>query len=192
VDQAFVSLDQFPWLSTTCLLRTAVEPSRMERVVRAAVHAVGPDQPVDRFRTLEQVHAGALASPRLTAILLSLFAGLALVVTATGIAGVIGFSVGQRRQEFGIRMALGALPRGVQRMVLEQGMRPVVAGLALGLAGALVVTRLWASLLYEVSPTDPPTYLVVALVLGAVAAFSCFVPARRATAVDPMVALRGA
>jgi predicted permease len=191
VDQAFVSLDQFPWLSTTCLLRTAVEPSRMERVMRAAVHAVGPDQPVDRFRTLEQVHAGALASPRLTAILLSLFAGLALVVTATGIAGVIGFSVGQRRQEFGIRMALGALPRGVQRMVLGQGMRPVFAGLALGLAGAIVVTRLWASLLYEVSPTDPPTYFVVAFVLGAVAAFSCFVPARRATAVDPMVALRG-
>jgi predicted permease len=192
VDQAFVSLDQFPWLSTTCLLRTTIEPSRMERVVRSAVHAVGPDQPVDRFRTLEQVHAGALASPRLTAILLSLFAGLALLITATGIAGVIGFSVGQRSQEFGIRMALGALPQGVQRMVLRQGMRPVAAGLALGLAGAIVVTRLWASLLYEVSPTDPPTYFVVAFVLAVVAALACFVPARRATAVDPMVALRSA
>jgi predicted permease len=191
VDQAFVSLDQFPWSSTTCLMRTAVEPLRMERLVRAAVHAVGPDQPVDRFRTLEQVRSGALASPRLMAILLSLFAGLALVVTATGIAGVIGFSVGQRRQEFGIRMALGALPQGIQRMVLGQGMRPVVAGLALGLAGAIVVTRLWSSLLYEVSPTDPPTYFAVAFVLAAVAAAACFVPARRATAVDPMVALRG-
>jgi predicted permease len=192
VDQAFVSLDQFPWNSATLLMRTSVDPSRMERIVRAAVHGVGPDQPVDRFRTLEQVRSGALASPRLTAILLSLFAGLALVVTATGIAGVIGFSVGQRRQEFGIRMALGALPEGVQRMVLGQGMRPVAAGLALGLAGAIVVTRLWASLLYEVSPTDPPTYFVVAFVLAAVAALACFLPARRATAVDPMVALRSA
>ncbi len=190
VDQAFVSLDQFPWLSTTCLLRTSAEPARMERVMRAAVHAVGPDQPVDRFRTLEQVHSGALDTPRLTAILLSLFAGLALVITATGIAGVIAFSVGQRRREFGIRMALGALPSSVQRMVLGQGMRPVLGGLALGLAGAIVVTRLWASLLYEVSPTDPPTYFVVAAVLGAVAAAACFIPARRATSVDPMVALR--
>ncbi len=113
------------------------------------------------------------------------------MITATGIAGVIAFSVGQRRREFGIRMALGALPSSVQRMVLGQGMRPVFGGLALGLAGAIVVTRLWASLLYEVSPTDPPTYFVVAFVLGAVAVVSCFVPARRATAVDPMVALRG-
>jgi predicted permease len=191
VEQIYLSLLQFPGLSTTALLRTAVDPSRLERLVRADVHAIGPEQPVDHFRTLAEVHAGALAAPRLTAILLAAFAALALTITATGIAGVIAFSVGQRRREFGIRMALGALPSSVQRMVLNQGMRPVLAGLALGLAGAIALTRLWASLLYEVSPTDPPTYFVVAFVLGAVAVVSCFVPARRATTVDPMVALRG-
>jgi putative ABC transport system permease protein len=191
-DQVYVSLLQYPGLSTTCLVRTAIDPKRMEGAVRAAVHAIGPEQPVDHFRTLDEVRAGALASPRLTATLLLLFAGLALTITATGIVGVIGFSVGQRRQEFGIRMALGALPGTVRAMVLRQGLRLVMIGLAIGLAGALVLTRLWASLLFEVSPTDPPTFFVVALLLLAVAVAACVVPARRATAVDPMVALRSA
>jgi predicted permease len=192
VDQIYVSMRQYPGLSTTCLLRTAVEPERMERTVRAAVHTIGPEQPVDRFRTMAEVRSGALDNPRLTAVLLAAFAALALVITATGIAGVIGFSVGQRRREFGIRMALGALPGTVQGMVLKQGMRLVLAGLALGLAGAFVVNRLWAGLLYEVAPSDPITYAAVALGLGAIAAAACLVPARRATAVDPMVALRSA
>src|SRR5262249_32296107 len=121
-----------------------------------------------------------------------LFASLALTITATGIAGVIAFSVGQRRQEFGIRMALGARPESVLAMVLGQGMRQVGIGLAIGVAVALAVSRLWASLLYEVSPTHPPTFLAVALMLGLVAALACLVPARRATTVDPMVALRSA
>jgi putative ABC transport system permease protein len=192
VDQIYVAMRQFPGLSTTCLVRTAAEPERMERTVRAAVHAIGPEQPVDRFRTLAEVRSGALDSPRLTAILLGAFAGLAVVITATGIAGVIGFSVGQRRREFGIRMALGALPGSVQAMVLRQGMRLVTAGLVLGLAGAFIVNRLWRGLLYEVAPSDPMTYTVVALGLGVIAAVACLVPARRATAVDPMVALRSA
>ncbi len=192
LDQVYLSIRQFPGLALTCLIRTASDPRRMERTVRQTVHAIGPEQPVDHFRTLEEVRSGALDSPRLTATLLLLFAALALVITATGIAGVIAFSVGQRRQEFGIRMALGALPATVLRMVLRQGMRSVAVGLAIGLGGALAVSRLWASLLYEVSPTDPPTFLVVALMLGVVAAIACLVPARRATAVDPMVALRSA
>jgi predicted permease len=189
-DEVFFSIRQFPGLGT-CLIRTDGDPRRLERALRAAVHAIGPEQPVDRIRTLEAVRSGALDSPRLTATLLLLFATLALTITATGIAGVIGFSVGQRRQEFGIRMALGALPGAVRGMVLRQGMRHVTAGLALGIAAALVLTRLWSNLLYEVSPTDPPTFLAVALMLLAVAAIACFIPARRATAVDPMVALRG-
>jgi predicted permease len=191
VEQVYVPLSQFPGLGTTCLVRTAAEPARMERLVRADVHAVGAEQPVDHFRTLEQVHASSLDSPRLTTLLLSLFALLALVITATGIAGVIAFSVGQRRQEFGIRMALGALPSSVRKMVLSQGMRPVAIGLLLGVGGAFALSRLWASLLFEVAPSDPPTYVAVALLLAGVAAAACFVPARRATAVDPMVALRG-
>jgi len=191
VDQVFLSIRQFPGLGT-CLIRTDGDPKRLARVLRATVHTIGPEQPIDRIRTLDEVRAGALDTPRLTATLLLLFASLALTITATGIAGVIGFTVGQRRQEFGIRMALGARPSSVLAMVLGQGMRQVLIGLAIGIAVALAVSRLWASLLYEVSPTDPPTFLAVALILGAVAAIACLVPARRATAVDPMIALRSA
>ncbi len=191
VDQVFLSIRQFPGLGT-CLIRTDGDPKRLERVLRTTVHTIGPEQPIDRIRTLDEVRAGALDTPRLTATLLLLFASLALTITATGIAGVIAFSVGQRRQEFGIRMALGARPGSVLAMVLRQGMRQVVIGLAIGIAVALAVSRLWASLLYEVSATDPPTFLAVALILGGVAAIACLVPARRATTVDPMIALRSA
>ena len=189
-DQVYLAMLQYPGLSTTCLLRTAVEPERMERVVRAAVHAIGPEQPVDRFRTLAEVRSGALESPAADGGPAAALRRARRAITATGIAGVIGFTVGQRRREFGIRMALGALPRSVQAMVLGQGMRLVGVGLMLGLGGAFVLTRLWAGPLYEVAPTDPPTYVAVALLLGGIAAVACFVPARRATTVDPMAALR--
>jgi putative ABC transport system permease protein len=192
VDQIYLSIRQYPGLGTACLVRTKSDPLALTRTVREAVHSIGPEQPVDRFRTLEDLHTSALDMPRLTAILLAAFAGLALVITATGIAGVISFTVGQRRQEFGIRMALGALPGGVMRMVLGQGMRLVLLGLAIGVACAFGLSRLFSSLLYETTPTDPPTYLAVAGVLALVAAISCFVPARKATSVDPMVALRNA
>jgi predicted permease len=189
-EQIFLPMAQYPGLGTNCLIRTSMAPLQMERQVRAAVHAVGPEQPVDRFRTLEQVREGTLDSPRLTALLLALFAALAVAITATGIAGVISFSVGQRIQEFGIRMALGAAPRAVLGMVLMQGLTLVGVGLGLGLTAALLLTRLMTGLLYDIAPTDPLTYLAVALLLFAAAALACFVPARRATAVDPMVALR--
>ena len=192
IDQVYLPLTQYPGLSTACLVRTTSDPLALTKTVRDAVHSIGPEQPVDRFRTLEELHASALDMPRLTAVLLVAFAGLALVITATGIAGVIGFSVGQRRQEFGIRMALGALPGAVVGMVLRQGMRLVALGLAIGVAGAFLLSRLFASLLYETTPSDPATYAAVAVVLGLVAAVACFVPARRATSVDPMVALRNA
>jgi putative ABC transport system permease protein len=191
-EQIYLPFAQYPGLGTNCLVRTSVAPLQMERQVRAAVYAIGPEQPVDRFRTLEQVREGRLDSPRLTALLLALFAALAVAITATGIAGVISFSVGQRVQEFGIRMALGAAPRTVLGMVLRQGLTLVGVGLGLGLTAALLVTRLMAGLLYDIAPTDPLTYLAVALLLFAAAALACFVPARRATAVDPMVALRSA
>jgi len=190
VDQIYLSLRQYPGLGTACLVRTSSEPLALTRTVRDAVHSIGPEQPVDRFRTLEEMQASAFDMPRLTAILLAAFAGLALIITATGIAGVMSFTVGQRRQEFGIRMALGALPGGVLRMVLGQGMRLVLLGLAIGVGSAFALSRLFSSLLYETTPTDPPTYAAVAAVLALVAAVSCFVPARRATTVDPMVALR--
>jgi predicted permease len=192
VEQIYLPLAQYPALATNCVLRTSADPMLMAGTVSAAVHAIGPEQPVDHFRTLEQVREGTLDSPRLTALLLVLFAALAAVITTTGIAGVISFSVGQRIQEFGIRMALGAAPRAVLRMVLRQALILVVAGLAVGLAAALLLTRLMSGLLYAVAPTDPATYAAVALLLFGAAAIASFVPARRATAVDPMVALRSA
>jgi predicted permease len=191
-DEIYLALPQFPTLSGSLLVRTEGSPLGLQWSVAAAVHSIDPDQPIDRFRTLEQARSNALASPRLTATLLSLFAALALAVTCAGIAGVMAFTVGERRQEFGIRMALGAEPRSVLRLVLKEAMRLVVAGLALGLIGAHLLARLMTGLLFEVQATDPPTFLAMSVVLVAVALLASFVPARRATAVDPMTALRSA
>ena len=189
-DEVYQPILQTTQLTTTWLLRTNVDPQTMERQLRAAVYSVDPDQPVDHFRTMAEVRSASLESPRLTAVLLGLFALLALVITATGIAGVIAFSVNQRTQEFGIRMALGARRASVLGMVLKQGITLVLAGLALGMAGALVLTRLLTTMLFGVQPTDALTFLAVSMVLVAVAAAACLIPARRAASVDPMVALR--
>ena len=174
----------------TLLFRTASDPMTMARVMRELVYDVDPDTAVDNVQTLEQVRTESLASPRLTTILMSLFAGLALVITSAGIAGVMALSVSQRTNEIGIRMALGATSGRVMAMVMRQGMTMVVTGLGLGVVGALALTRLMTSLLFSVEPTDPVTFLAVGTVLIAVAALSCFIPARRVTTIDPMIALR--
>jgi predicted permease len=189
-DQVYLSLHQYPTLSSTLLVRTAANPMSISKVVSETVHGMDPDQPVDHFRTLEQARSNDLASPRLTATLLGLFALLAMAITATGIMGVLAFSVSQRFHEFGIRMALGAQPGSVLRMVVRQGMTLVGIGLTIGLAAALLFARLLSGLLFGVGPTDPLTFTAVAVVLSAVAAAACFLPARRATAADPMHALR--
>jgi putative ABC transport system permease protein len=154
------------------------------------VYKVDPEQPVDNFRTFEEVRADSIASPRLTAILLGLFASLALIVTATGIGGVIAFSVGQRTQEIGIRVALGARRTAVMWMVLKQGLILTTVGLTLGIAGAFALTRLMSGLLFGVQPTDPLTFGAVSLILILIATLACLLPARRALAIDPIVALR--
>jgi putative ABC transport system permease protein len=189
-DEVYRPMLQTSQLSTTWLLRTDVDPKSMERQLRDAVHAVDPEQPVDHFRTVAEVRSAFLESPRLTAALLGLFALLALVITAAGIAGVIALSVNQRTQEFGIRMALGAHRATVLTMVLRQGITLVLVGLAIGMAGALVLTRVLTTILFGVQPTDALTFLAVSMVLVAVAAAACLIPARRAASVDPMVALR--
>lgn len=191
-DQIYLSLLQYPTLSSTVLVRTVASPMAMSHVVSETVHGMDPEQPVDHFRSLEDVRSGSLASPRLTALLLGLFAILALVITATGIVGVLAFSVSQRFHEFGIRLALGAQRGEVLGMVLRQGMALVAIGLGIGLAVSLVFARLMNDLLYEVRSTDPLTFLAVAGVLLAVAATACFFPARRATNADPMQTLRSA
>jgi hypothetical protein len=156
-DQVYLASPQFPPLSSTLLLRTSSNPLSMSRLVRDAVHGIDPEQAVDRFRTLEQVRESSLASPRLTSILLALFAIVALAITSAGIAGVVAFSVGERTQEFGIRLALGADPRQVVRMVLRQAMVTVAVGLAFGFIGAHLIAGAMSRLLFEVNATDPPT-----------------------------------
>ena len=189
-DEVYLPMYQGGLLSANWLVRSTLDEETVAREMREAVRAVDPDQPVDRFQTLAEVRSAVLTPPRLTATLLGLFASLALVITATGIAGVIAYSVNQRSQEFGIRMALGAGRRRVLTMVLTQGLRFVMLGLAIGTVGALALTRVMTTLLFGVEPTDIVTFFSVALVLVAVAALACFIPARRAASVDPLVALR--
>lgn len=172
------------------LVRTTVAPSVMMAQLRQAVYAVDPDNAIDQAQTLENARDESIASPRLTAALLGMFAALAVFITAAGIAGVMALTVSQRTHEIGIRMALGASASGVLRLVLRQGLTLVFVGLALGVAGAFALTRMMSTLLFAVEPTDPLTWLAVALALAAVAALACFAPARRATSIDPLTALR--
>jgi putative ABC transport system permease protein len=188
-DEIYVPLAQAGF-GGNLLVRTAADPLSVAKLMREAVYEVDPETAVDRVQTLEQVRSDAVASPRLTAILLAMFAGLALVITAAGIAGVMALSVNQRTHELGVRLALGATPGKVLGMVMREGMSFVLVGLSVGVAGALLLGRLMSSLLFAVAPTDPVTFLAVAAVLIAVAAVACLVPARRVTSIDPMLALR--
>lgn len=188
-DEIYVPLAQGGF-GGNLLVRTALDPMSIVNLMREAVYEVDSDTAVDRVQTLEQVRSDAVASPRLTAILLGMFAGLALLITAAGIAGVMALSVNQRTHELGVRMALGASPGKVLRMVMGQGMAFVMIGLTAGLAGALLLGRLMSALLFGVAPTDPITFVGVGVILIGVAAAACFVPARRVTSIDPMLALR--
>jgi ABC-type antimicrobial peptide transport system permease subunit len=149
-----------------------------------------PEQPMAAIATMDQLLAGSLSRSRFTMLVLGVFAALALVLASVGIYGVIAYSVMQRTQEFGIRIALGASRRDVLGLVLGQGTRLTVLGIGLGIIAALIVTRLMATLLYGISATDPLTFTAVALLLALVALAACYIPARRATRVDPIVALR--
>jgi predicted permease len=172
------------------LARTTVAPSVMMAQLRQEVYAVDPENAIDQAQTLENARNESIASPRLTAALLGMFAALAVFITAAGIAGVMALTVSQRTHEIGVRMALGASAGGVLRLVLRQGLTLVLIGLALGVAGAFALTRMMSTLLFAVEPTDPLTWLAVALALAAVAALACLAPARRATMIDPLTALR--
>jgi putative ABC transport system permease protein len=172
------------------LVRTNVEPLSLAPSVRAQISALDKDQPVFNVRTMEQALARSVAARRFAMILLSVFAVLALVLAAVGIYGVISYSVAQRTREVGIRMALGAQTTDVLKLVVRDGLKLVVIGVAVGLAGAFMLTRLMSTLLFGVTPTDSLTYATVALTLIVVALAACYIPARRATKVDPLVALR--
>ncbi len=188
-DELYVPLAQGGF-SQRLLIRTAADPMAMAREVKELVWAVDPDQPVSNLETMPAKTAAATASPRLTTLLLGLFAALALAITAAGLSGVVAFVVSQRTQEIGIRMALGAHRGSVLLMVLLQGLRLVVVGLVVGIAASLVVGRLMSDLLFEVRPSDPLTLIGVSVVLIAAAAVACLIPARRAIRVQPTIALR--
>jgi putative ABC transport system permease protein len=189
-DELYAPFAQVPVREGSLLIRTTGEPLAIARRIEDEVHAIDPAQPVANVASLEELRSQSLASSRVTASLLGLFALLALLITGAGLAGLVAFSVSQRAQEIGVRMALGAERSEVLGMVLREGMRLVLVGLAAGVVGAVALTRVMAGLLYGVPATDPLTFAGVALVLVAVAAVACLVPARRAATVDPIVALR--
>jgi putative ABC transport system permease protein len=174
----------------TILVRTENDPLTLVSAVRSELQQMDPEQPMAAISTMDQLLAGSLSRSRFTMLVLGVFAALALVLACVGIYGVIAYSVLQRKQEFGIRMALGANRRDVLRLVLGQGTRLTLLSIGLGLVAALLVTRLMATLLYGISATDPLTFTAVALLLALVALAACYIPARRATRVDPIVALR--
>ena len=189
-DEIYVPLAQSPLLDGILVVKTVAEPMSIARSIIELLYAIDPNQPAARVQSLEQVRAESVAAPRLTANLLGLFALLALAIAATGISGVMALAVGQRRHEIGVRMAIGARPGEILQMILQQGLALAFVGVVLGLFGALWLTRLLQQLLFEVAPTDPLTYLGVAVVLGLAALVACYVPARRASRVDPIIALR--
>jgi putative ABC transport system permease protein len=176
--------------SMVVTLRTANDPLSLAAAVRPIVRSVDPAVPITDLRTMESVVSSTVAQPRFRTLLLALFAAVALVLAAVGIAAVMAYTVTQRTHEIGVRMALGAQRRDVLRLVIGQGMRPTLLGVALGLVVSFATTRLLAGLLYGVEPTDAPTFLAVALLLSTVALGASSVPAWRASRVDPMVAMR--
>ncbi len=181
---------QEPWPAMSVVVRTPLDPARFAPALRAAVQAVDKDLPVSQVRSMEQMLADSIADRRLSVWLLGIFAGVALALAAVGIYGVMSFSVARRTQEIGVRMALGAARGDVLRMVVLQGVRTAAFGLAVGLAAAFAVTRVMKSILYEVTATDPVIFTAVALLVMTVAALASYIPARRATKVEPMAALR--
>ena len=180
----------FPLASMSLAIHTSSDPRSLAGVVQREVQALDPDQPVYRIRTMNELMAESVARRRLSMFLLAIFAGLALALAAVGIYGIMSYTVAQRAHEVGIRMALGASSADVVRMVLGQSLGLTIGGILVGLAGSLALTNFLSSLLFNVKATDAATFLLVALILAIVALIASFVPAYRATTVDPVNALR--
>jgi putative ABC transport system permease protein len=181
---------QSPFGGVWVAVRTTVEPMSLVETVRSALHEISPGMNPRTPATMETLLGASVVQPRFQTSLLGLFGGIALLLAAVGIYGVISYGVAQRTGEIGVRLALGASGPSVLGLIVRQGMMPVLAGLALGLGGSFALTRLMGRLLYEVRPTDPMTFGGVTLVLALVALFAAYLPARRAAKVDPMTALR--
>ena len=191
--EMFVPYTQKVWpslLTMNVVLRTTQDPTSVTASAREAIHSIDADLPLSNVRTLATIVSHSMTEPLFAALLLAAFGGLALLLATIGMYGVISYSVAQRTQEIGIRMVLGARPRNVFRMVLGQGARLALLGITIGVVAALAVTRVMNSFLYGVGATDPLTFATVSLLLLGIALVACYIPARRATKVHPMVALR--
>lgn len=188
--QGYFSFAQMPFSGMTVIAKASADPNQLIAALRQQVKAVDPDQPIYNIRTMNEIRSDSVAPERLNLTLLSIFAGIALVLAIVGIYGVMSYSVTQRTHEIGIRMAIGAQPRDVFRMVISQGMLLALIGVGIGLIGAFGLTRLMTTMLFGVEPTDPATFAVIAVLLTLVALVACYVPSRRATKVDPVISLR--
>jgi predicted permease len=186
----FLDHMQAPMYFANLVVRTAAAPTAMAKSVERAIHSVDPNQAVYKVESMENVVEDAVARPRVESSLLTLFAGLALVLAAAGLYGVLAYSVSQRTREIGVRVALGAEPAQLIRGVIRDALLLVLPGIGIGLIGSLAITRLLRSLLYEITPNDPWTFAAVSAALITVAMLAAYVPARRAATVDPITALR--
>jgi predicted permease len=188
--QVYDCYSQTPGFFATVVVRTKVEPMSLSQAVREAVWKVDKDQPVWKVRTVESLMAYNVADKRFLMLLMVVFAGLALTITAVGLYGVVNYTVGRRTHEIGVRMALGARAADVLKLIVSQGMRLALLGVCVGLIASFALTRFIQSLLFGVSATDALTFASVSALLGGVALLACYIPARRATKVNPLIALR--
>lgn len=187
---AYLSSRQYAFGIMTYVVRTSGDPRRFGPSAVRVVRDIDPLLPVSAVRSLDEVFAESIARPRMTAAAMGIFAGAALLLAALGVYGIVAFSVSQREREFGIRVALGARPGQIVRMVVQQNLRVVGIGLALGLACAIPAARLLRGLLFQVGPNDPATFAAIGGVLAVVAVVACYLPARRGTRIDPVVTLK--
>jgi len=178
------------WKTTALVVRTSIQPEKLTAEVQRAVWQVERNALIEHVTTMKENLSDATERPRFIFILLSVFALMALLLTGVGVYGVLSYTVEQNTREIGIRMALGANTREVLQLVLGQGMKLALVGVMIGLGGAMALTRFLKTLLFGVSPTDPLTFALIASLLMLVALLACWIPARRATKVDPMIALR--
>jgi putative ABC transport system permease protein len=188
--EVFLYHPQYPFGSMTYLVRTSADPAALMASVKSQVWQVNPNQTFYNISTMEQLVQGTVADRRFSLFLIGIFAVLALVLAAVGIYGVMSFTTSQRTHEIGVRLALGAQPSDVLGLIVQQGMKMTLAGIGLGVIASIAVTRVLSSYLFEVSTTDPVTFAGISILLGVVSLIACYIPARRATRVDPLVALR--
>jgi putative ABC transport system permease protein len=188
--EVYIPVEQEPFQQTVLFARSSLPQAEIARRIRQAVAAVDKNQPVYLITSMDELLADSVSTRRFTMLLLGGFSALALMLAMMGVYGVVSFTVAERTPEIGVRIALGAQGRDVLRMALAQGLKPVVIGSVAGLIATLALGRVLSSLLFGVTATDPATYALVVLLLSLAALLACWLPARRATKVDPMVALR--